>query len=251
MNNVLLQIQNLTKHFSNNNQVKKALNGISLDIYKGEVIGLLGVNGAGKTTLSTLLATLKPPTSGEILLNGKSIYEDINAYRHSVGFCQQAPNLTNDLTVEETLYFAAKYFGMTKKEATDRTEEILKKHTLEKYRNALPNMLSGGYKHRLMIARSLMHRPSLLILDEPTVGLDPHIRHQLWEQIRNLREENVTVILTTHYLDEAEILSDRICMLDKGKIKLIDTPENLKTIYKKSNLEAVFLQLMHEEPIID
>jgi ABC-2 type transport system ATP-binding protein len=251
VNKVLLQIKNLAKHFYNKNEVKKALDGITLDIFQGEVIGLLGVNGAGKTTLSTLLASLKPPTSGDILLDGKSIYEDINTYRYNVGFCQQAPNLSEDLTVEEILYFAARYFGMNKEEAKNRTEEILSKHKLEEYRKSNPSSLSGGYKHRVMIARSLIHYPKLLILDEPTVGLDPHIRHQLWEQIRELRNDNVTVILTTHYLDEAEILSDRICMLDQGKIKLVDTPENLKSIYKKSTLEAVFMQLMHEEPLID
>lgn len=113
--------------------------------------------------------------------------------------------------------------------------------------NSKPEVLSGGYKQRVVIARSLMHNPKLVILDEPTVGLDPHIRHQLWESIRELKNEGVTVILTTHYLDEAEILSDRICILDKGIIKLIDTPENLKSIHQQSKLEDVFIKLMHEE----
>ena len=251
MTDVLLKILNIKKYYTNGPTTTKALDDITLDIYKGEVLGLLGVNGAGKTTLSTILSTLKPPTNGDILFNGESIYKDINGYRHNVGFCQQAPNLIEDLTVEEALYFAAKYFGMSKEEAWSRVEEVLEQHILTKYRKAKPSTLSGGYKHRVLIARSLIHKPKLLILDEPTVGLDPHIRHQLWENIRKLREDNITVILTTHYLDEAEVLSDRICILDGGKIKLIDTPENLKSIYNKSNLEDVFLQLMREEPIVN
>jgi len=118
---------------------------------------------------------------------------------------------------------------------------------LQKYLDSKPDVLSGGYKQRVLIARALMHNPKLIILDEPTVGLDPHIRHQLWENINTLKKEGVTVLLTTHYLDEAEVLSDRICILDKGKIKLIDTPENLKNIHQMGKLEDIFIKLMKEE----
>jgi len=121
------------------------------------------------------------------------------------------------------------------------------KYELIKYADESPSILSGGYKQRVMIARALMHNPKLVILDEPTVGLDPHIRHQLWQTIRDLKNANVTVLLTTHYLDEAEVLSDRLCILDKGKIRLIDTASNLKNSYNKSKLEDVFIQLMNEE----
>jgi len=137
--------------------------------------------------------------------------------------------------------------GIDKKATKNRVDELIQRYNLEKYRNLKPKILSGGYTHRVLIARALMHNPRFLILDEPTVGLDPHIRHKLWENIRDLKKEGVTILLTTHHLDEAEILSDRICILEKGKIKLIDTPDNLKKTYQKSRLEDVFIQLMEEE----
>lgn len=246
-NNILIKIIDLKKYYVEKHKATKALDGISLDIYKGEIIGLLGANGAGKTTLSSILATLHPATDGQILFNGNSIYKDINNYRRKIGYCPQKPNLFNDLTIKQNLYFAGKFFDLSEEEINKKINYFSIKYQLEDYLNSKPDVLSGGYKQRVLIARSLMHNPKLLILDEPTVGLDPHIRHQLWETIRELKKEGVTVILTTHYLDEAEILSDRICILDKGKIKLIDTPTNLNSIYQKSRLEDVFLQLMHEE----
>ena len=247
MEKCLIQIRNLKKYYKNGGQATKALDDISLDIYKGEIIGLLGVNGAGKTTLSSIISTLHPPTSGDILFDGKSIYKDINTFRRIIGFCPQKPNLIKDLTVQQNLEMAGRYFGMTKCQACERMEELVAKYDLEKYRNSKMDELSGGYNHRVLIARSMVHKPKLLILDEPTVGLDPHIRQQLWVTIQDLKKAGVTVVLTTHYLDEAEVLSDRICILDSGKIKLIDTPENMMKVYKKSNLEDVFLQLMNEE----
>ncbi|MBD3273021.1 ATP-binding cassette domain-containing protein [Candidatus Dependentiae bacterium] len=247
MNKILLQIKKLKKYYKKNKLITRALDGISLDIYAGEILGLLGVNGAGKTTLSSLLATLHPATSGEILFNGKSIYKNICKYREHIGYCPQKPNLNFNLTVEQNIKFAGSYFGLSKKEIESKTNKLIEEYQLDKYRESNPGDLSGGYKQRVLLARSLIHDPKLIILDEPTVGLDPHIRHQLWETIRNLKKKGVTVILTTHYLDEAEILSDRICLLDKGKIKLIDTPKNLTSAYQKSRLEDVFLQLMHEE----
>ncbi|QQR49507.1 ABC transporter ATP-binding protein [bacterium] len=245
--NVLIRIHNVTKEYADKKRTIKALKGISLDIHRGEIIGLLGVNGAGKTTLSSILATRHPATSGSILFEEKSIYADIANYRRIIGYCPQKPNLDPALTIEQNLVFAGRYYGMTEDAIQIRKNELMKKYELKQYADSSSSILSGGYKQRAMIARALMHNPLLVILDEPTVGLDPHIRHQLWESIRDLKNEGVSVILTTHYLDEAEVLSDRICVLDKGNIKLIDTPENLKSVYQKSNLEEVFLQLMHEE----
>jgi ABC-type multidrug transport system ATPase subunit len=136
---------------------------------------------------------------------------------------------------------------MPKHEIEQRVAQLLQQFNLDQYADAYPFILSGGYKQRLLIARSLVHNPSLVILDEPTVGLDPHIRRQIWDCIRQLRAQGVSVLLTTHYLDEAEQLSDRVCILDKGLIRLIDTPANLKTTHNKQSLEDVFLQLMQEE----
>lgn len=242
MHNILLKIKNIKKKYA----TKEALKGVSLSIYKGEILGLLGVNGAGKTTLSSIIATLHPPTEGDIEFNGKSIYTDIKAYRFSIGYCPQKPNLNPMLTLEENLRFSGSYYQMTNEQIDTRLAQLIKQFHLEEYLHQKASVLSGGYKQRFMIARALMHNPSLVILDEPTVGLDPHIRRQLWNQIKELKKSGVTVILTTHYLDEAEQLSDRVCVLDNGLVKLIDTPDKLKADFKMHNLEDVFIALMSD-----
>lgn len=242
MNTILLKIKNIKKRYGN----KEALKGISLDIYKGEILGLLGVNGAGKTTLSSIIATLHPPTEGDIECDGVSIYTDVATYRYKIGFCPQKPNLNPDLTLEQNLRLSGSYYQMTLEEIDARLNFLVDQFGLQEYLHQKVNVLSGGYKQRFMIARALMHNPQLVILDEPTVGLDPHIRRQLWQQIKDLKKLGVTVILTTHYLDEAEQLSDRVCVLDNGLIKLVDTPDKLKADFKMNNLEDVFIALMND-----
>jgi len=244
----LLSLEDLHKtYFQKKKPLKKALQGVSLEIYEGEVFGLLGVNGAGKTTLSCILAGLHPPTTGDVLWKGKSIYKDILNFRHIVGFCPQKPNVDPDLTIEEALVFAARCYGNTQKEAERQKDYLIELFDLGSYIKSVAKHLSGGYKQRFLIARSLMHNPKFLILDEPTVGLDPHIRKNLWKIISSLREEKVTILLTTHYLEEAEKLSDRVCFIHEGLIQVIDTPENLNKHYKKKNLEDVFLHLMERQ----
>lgn len=245
---MLLQIRDLKKiYFSKGKPVAHALQGVSLDLLKGEIFGLLGVNGAGKTTLSSIIASLHPPTSGDILWRGKSIYENILSYRKIIGFCPQKPNLDRTFNLEENLIFAGRCFGLSQEESIRQKDLLVEQFELTDYAKSFVDFLSGGYRQRFLIARTLMHKPELVILDEPTVGLDPHIRKQLWNIIRGLRESGVTILLTTHYLDEAENLSDRVCIIDKGRIRLIDTPEALLLNYKKGKLEDVFLQLMEEE----
>jgi ABC-2 type transport system ATP-binding protein len=241
MSSTFLTIQNITKHFGS----KQALKGVSFEINKGEIFGLLGPNGAGKTTLSSIIAALHPPTSGDLLFEGKSIYQNISEYRLNLGFCPQHPNLNNALTLKENLVFSGRFYGMTEKAIQHKLDELISFFNLSEYLDQHSHVLSGGYRQRFMIARSLMHSPTLLLLDEPTVGMDPHIRRQLWETIKMLKALNVTIILTTHYLDEAESLSDRVCILDQGQIKLIDSPENLKNDFKQKNLEEVFIALMN------
>jgi ABC-2 type transport system ATP-binding protein len=244
----LLKIRDVKKTYTGAlGEPVHALKGVSLDIKKGEVIGLLGVNGAGKTTLASIIVTLHPPTSGSVLYEDKSIYDDIYNYRRIIGFCPQKPNLYPALTVEQNLMFAGRFYDLTEKETRKRVDSLMKKYSLEQYRDQFPSSLSGGYKQRVMIARSLVNNPKLLLLDEPTVGLDPHIRRQLWNEIKSLRDEGVSVILTTHYIEEAEVLSDRICLLDSGSITFIDTPQNLMKEYAKGSLEDVFLKLIDEE----
>ncbi|MFC1854887.1 ABC transporter ATP-binding protein [Candidatus Dependentiae bacterium] len=247
-NNKLIEVKNIKKQYKGAaGKTINALQGVSLDINVGEVLGLLGVNGAGKTTLSSIIVTLHPATSGDIFYEGKSVYKNLYDYRKIIGFCPQRPNLYPGLTVEQNLMFAGRFYGLSEDVTKMRVEKLIKRYSLGQYVDQYPSSLSGGYKQRVMIARSLVHNPKLLLLDEPTVGLDPHIRRQLWTEIKNLRQEGVSIILTTHYIEEAEELSDRICVLDSGQITFLDTPDNLKKAHEKGTLEEVFLKLVSEE----
>ncbi|MCP5506427.1 MAG: ABC transporter ATP-binding protein [Chlamydiales bacterium] len=247
MKEIFLRVSKVTKtYFDGHRILKEALKGISLDLYQGEVLGLLGVNGAGKTTLVSILATLHPPTAGEITWNGASIYDALLPYRSVVGYCPQYPNIEKQLSLGENLLLSGRCYGLSKKEAEERKNELAKEFRLEEYLEANLDQVSGGYKQRFLIARALMHRPQLVILDEPTVGLDSHIRRELWEVISKLKQQGITVILTTHYLDEAEKLSDRICLIHGGVIRTVDTPENLKKRHQKNNLEEVFLKFVDD-----
>lgn len=243
----IIRIQSLTKTYTSNTRTTIALNDISLSINRGEIFGLLGVNGAGKTTLSSILATLHPPSSGDILYNGISIYNDLISYRQDLGFCPQYQNLDQFLTVEENLYFAGRYFLVAKEVLAERIAYLLKHFDLEKYADFSINQLSGGNKQRVLIARALIHNPKIVIFDEPTVGLDPDIRRALWEQIKQLKAMGITIILTTHYLDEAEYLSDRVCFLHQGKIILIEPVQELKNKHQNASLEDIFIRLVQEQ----
>lgn len=243
---ILLKVKNITKTYPGNPPID-ALKGVNLDIYQGEVLSLLGVNGAGKTTLSSIISTLHPASSGDILYNDQSIYKNVTEFRRIIGLCPQKPNIDEMLSIKENLIFAGKYFNLPDNIIQERSVELMEKFQLTKYANAKGSILSGGYKQRFILARTIMHKPKLIILDEPTVALDPHIRRNLWDIIKDLKKDGTTIVLTTHYLEEAEILSDRVCILDKGVIKLIDTPQNLKHNFSQSNLEDVFIQLLQEE----
>lgn len=246
-NNLFLSVLQVVKKYQTWRQTITALNGVSFDIYKQEIIGLLGINGAGKTTLSSILATLHPPTDGTILYNGTSIYDDIYTYRKLIGYCPQAPNLHPLLTIKQNLVFAGLFYGMQEYDAQERAQVLIEQYNLERYADEFIMSLSGGYKQRVSIARTLMHNPEFIIFDEPTVGLDPHIRHKLWDYIKELKDGGKTILLTTHYLDEAEQLSDRICILDKGVVKLIEKTKHLKEKYPQQTLENIFIQLIEEE----
>lgn len=224
----------------------QALKNVTLSIHEGEIIGLLGVNGAGKTTLSSILATLHPSTAGEVLFEGRSIYQDLAHYRRHIGFCPQRPNVSPYLTLEESLFFAGELYGLAPATIAARTQQLMQDFSLTPYASHTIKSLSGGYKQRFMIARTLMHQPRVVILDEPTVALDAPVRRYLWNVIRELKGAGVTVILTTHYLEEAEELADRVCLLHRGEIILVDTPQNLKTKFAAHDLESVFLALLEE-----
>jgi ABC-2 type transport system ATP-binding protein len=240
----LLEIKNIRKKYITNRGESEALKGVSFTMHQGEILSLLGVNGAGKSTLSGIIATLHPATSGDILYNGQSIYSDLVTFRTKIGYCPQKPNLNPLLTLEENLVFAGRFYGLSEQEIDKRITQLAQQFELQKYMKESASILSGGYKQRFMIARSLIHNPELIILDEPTVGLDPHIRRNLWDVIKGLKQQGITVLLTTHYLDEAEKLSDRVCILDKGQIQLIDTPDKLIADFKQKNLEDMFIELL-------
>jgi ABC-2 type transport system ATP-binding protein len=243
---ILLSLRGITKQYGVGPSARLALKGVTLDINKGEILSLLGVNGAGKTTLASIIVTLNPPTAGEILHEGQSIYHDVPSYRRIIGFCPQKPNVNPMLTIEQNLLFAGRFYGLTADETQDRVRKLMARFELTTYANNTIDTLSGGYKQRFLIARALVHKPQLVLFDEPTVALDPHVRHEVWALLKELKTEGVTVILTTHYLDEAEALSDRVCILDEGIIKLIDTPANLKAAHQKDRLEDVFIKLINE-----
>jgi len=247
MSDILLRINNVKKQYhQRNHKTVNALSGVTFDIKTGEIFGLLGVNGAGKSTLSSIVATLHPATEGDILFQGTSIYSNLINYRLQLGFCPQKPNLDPTLSLGDNLRFSGRLFGMAEDAIEQRLVTLSQQFGLTDYLDQTASVLSGGYRQRFMIARSIMHNPKLVLLDEPTVGLDPHIRRQLWGLIKELKTQGVTIILTTHYLDEAEHLADRVCILDSGLVRLIDKPENLLTDFKKKNLEDVFLTLMQE-----
>jgi len=248
MSTSIVEVKNLTKIYKGKGDKPgvTALNNISLTIQQGEVFGLLGVNGAGKTTLSSILATLHPPTSGTILFQGTPIYDDLLRYRKNLGFCPQKQNLDMFLSVEDNLIFAGKYFLMRPEKIKERVAFLMERFSLQKYANFDVAELSGGNKQRVLLARALIHEPRIVILDEPTVGLDPDIRRSLWKLIADLKSMGITVILTTHYLDEAEVLSDRVCILHKGKILLIESVHALKERHGKARLEDIFLTITQE-----
>lgn len=239
----ILEIRNLIKTYQSPQGSFNALDGVSLDIKQGEILGLLGVNGAGKTTLSSILATLHPPTSGDVLFKGTSIYGNIMHYRTALGFCPQRQNLDTHLNVQENLLFAGRYFLLPEDVVRQRTHALMETFDLLRYAAFDINSLSGGTKQRVLIARALMHNPEIVLLDEPTVGLDPDVRRRLWQHIKTLKERGITVILTTHYLDEAEILSDRICILNRGQVLLTTSIHDLKETHPHLNLEEIFIKL--------
>lgn len=241
---ILLSVQNVSKSYGTGSDIVYALRDVSLDIMRGEILSLLGSNGAGKTTLASIICTLMPPTSGDILFEGRSIYKDPYSYRYHIGFCPQKPNVNPHLTLKQNLFFSGKFYGLSDEVAQSRALDLMQKIGLTRYADKQIDVLSGGYKQRFIIARALMHNPKMILLDEPTVALDPHVRQNVWDLIRQLQASGVTIILTTHYLDEAEALADRVCIMDQGKIMLIDTPENLKRLHNKGSLEDVFIKLM-------
>jgi ABC-2 type transport system ATP-binding protein len=205
-----------------------ALDGVSLEIHPGEIFGLLGPNGAGKTTTVGILTTRVRPTSGEAWVGEHEVWRHQVEAKRRIGVVQQRPNLDFALTARETLLFHAAYFGIGAKERTQRATQLLERFQLSDRADEIARGFSGGMMQRLSIARAMMHDPEVLFLDEPSAGLDPQTRLLLWEIIREYQARGRTILLTTHNMDEADALSQRIAIIDHGKVIALGTPAELK-----------------------
>jgi ABC-2 type transport system ATP-binding protein len=221
----MIKIKSLVKKYGD----RIAVDNLTLDINENEVFGLLGSNGAGKTTTIHMLATLLKPSSGSATVNGYDIVQEPAKVRSSIGIVFQAPSSDDILTGYENLQLHSMLYDVPRHTRKQRIEEVLKLVGLTDRKHDQVKTYSGGMRRRLEIARGLLHKPKVMFLDEPTLGLDPASRETMWKYIQHLvREEKMTVILTTHYMEEADILCDRIAIIDKGKIVALDTPKGLK-----------------------
>jgi ABC-2 type transport system ATP-binding protein len=236
-----LQIDDLLKRYPTGTE---ALKGVSLTIEPGDFFGLLGPNGAGKSTLIHCTTGLARPTSGEIRIFGHDAVRHYRNARQAVGLASQEVNLDFFLTVQETLDYHGGYFGMPRADRRERAEELLEAFSLTEKRHERTRFLSGGMKRRITLARALMHRPRLLILDEPTAGVDVELRLELWRYIERINQEGTTILLTTHYLEEAERLCNRIAFINHGEIAATGTSESLATDYGVTSLEDAYLELV-------
>jgi ABC-2 type transport system ATP-binding protein len=241
-----LQITDLVKRYPNG---MEALKSVSLTIAEGEFFGLLGPNGAGKSTLIHCTTGLATPTSGSVQIFGHDAVHHYREAREAVALAPQEINLDMFLTLEETLDLHGGYFGMSKSDRKERSAELLDAFSLTSKRNERTRTLSGGMKRRLTLARALMHRPRLLILDEPTAGVDIELRLELWQYIERINREGTTVLLTTHYLEEAERMCDRIAFINRGEIAAHGTIEELSARYGVSNLEDAYLELVGRQEL--
>lgn len=228
----MLEIKSLKKNFVSKNKQgknieKTAVKDLNLTIDEGEIFGLLGPNGAGKTTTIRMLTMLTKPTAGEILYKGKDIFSDELNVKKYIGVVPQHINFDQDLTVWENMELHGRLHHIPKSERHARIEELLNYVELQDRVNDKVKSLSGGMKRRLLIVRALMHNPKILFLDEPTVALDPQVRRRIWDLIRRLPKDGVTVVLTTHYIEEAENLCNRVAILNKGSLIKLDTPKAL------------------------
>jgi ABC-2 type transport system ATP-binding protein len=236
-----LHIENLVKRYPTG---VEALRGVSLEIEPGEFFGLLGPNGAGKSTLIHCATGLAQPTSGSIHIFGHDAIDNYGEARLAVGLAPQELNIDWFLTVEETLDYHAGYFGMPKRERRERTKELLEVFSLTDKRDERTRTLSGGMKRRLILARALMHRPRLLILDEPTAGVDIELRLELWHYVQRINQEGTTILLTTHYLEEADQLCNKIAFINGGEIVAHGTSSELAERFDVANLEDAYLTLV-------
>lgn len=239
--NKAIEITELTKQYAS----KRAVDSVSLAIQKGELFALLGVNGAGKTTLIKMLSCLTKPTSGEAWLFGKSIITKSQQVKQLIAVSPQETAIAPNLTVRENLELMAGVHGFNKEKTKQKTDELIHKFSLQPFEKQRSKTLSGGWKRRLSIAMALISEPKILFLDEPTLGLDVLARRELWTVIEKLKE-TTTIILTTHYLEEAEALSDRICIMKDGQIKAVGSTSELIEVAGVTGFEDAFIKFVSD-----
>lgn len=219
----IIEIENLTKRFGE----KTAVDGISFTVHEGELFGFLGPNGAGKTTTVRCVSTLTNLTSGKVLVNGVDVMKDPVKAKQYMGVIQQQVSLDKDLSIRENMISHAMYHGMGKQERNERIRELTEYFGLEEYLDKPVDSLSGGWKKRAAIVCAMLHQPKVLFLDEPTSGLDINARRLLWDVVKGLNQTGTTIVLTTHYIEEAQALCDRVGIIDRGKIIALDAPSKL------------------------
>ncbi len=244
-NKNILEVNDLTKKYGR----KKVVKGVSFEVKKGEIFGILGPNGAGKTTTLEMLETIRPIDGGSATLDGIDVATNKNTIKAMIGVQPQTPSFEEKTTLTELIRMFSSFYG-----ETVEPKKFLKDVQLLDKADSYPEQLSGGQRQRFSIAAALVHGPKIFFLDEPTTGLDPQARRNLWDLIRQVRDRGVTVIMTTHYMDEAELLCDRVAVMDNGEIIALDTPRNLiknllkkgfkkKQVVEQANLEDVFIDL--------
>ena len=237
--NILIKVNNLTKKFGR----FTAVDNLSFEVEKGEIFGFLGANGAGKTTVIKILCGILSPSSGDVSVDGFDVYSQTEKIKKNIGYMSQNFSLYEDLSVYENFRFFGGIYGLPRKEIKKRTDYFLKTLGLQDKKDSVICSLPLGWKQKIAFSVAQIHNPKIIFLDEPTSGVDPVTRRQFWDMIYKTAHSGITVFVTTHYMDEAEYC-DRISIMDNGKIKAIDTPENLKKLYKENSIEKIFIKLI-------
>ena len=258
MQDIVIRTSELSKHYPGMD--RPAVDALTLDVRRGKVFGLLGPNGAGKTTTAGMLTTRVVPTSGRAWVGGIDVVRHPAVAKQVIGVVPQQNTLDRSLNVWENLFFHGRFFGLSSRDSRKLADELLEQFHLAKWAKAPVLALSGGMAQRLMVARAILHRPAILFLDEPTAGLDPQSRIALWEILGELHAEGQTILLTTHYMEEADQLCDRVAIMDHGRILALDTPAALKasvptdsvvTVRSDGDLDALAALVSREVPGVE
>jgi len=243
----IIEARDLTKVFISRRMKVTAVDHVSLEIYKGEIFGMIGPNGAGKSTTFAMMSTLIKPTSGSIRVSSFDAEKEATKIRQIIGVVPQQYSLYSDLTARENLELMGNLYDVTKKVMEERINYYLKLVNLETHADRFTGGFSGGMKQRLSVISAVIHDPEIIFWDEPTTGLDPQTRQAIWKLARKFNKEGKTLIFTTHYMEEADKLCDRVAIMNDGRLVALDTPENLKKKSSSVSLEEVFIHLTGEE----